>query len=459
MNLKILYVLLLMLFLISFLKTIMSSSLISYQPVALPPNYYEYYPLNVTSGQCIFFHVITTLPSTIMLFNQEQFLIFKNDSKGIPIYFNVSDDVSFKTSPLSTGIYYLVVLNNVSNNTITVNVEYLLTPVSVYYYKSSLPAPIGITDYGVYNVSGILKGSIVKYLEAIGYVTVYNISAFNATPPMGTNRSGASLQLNVVLQVNTNNESYQFWLQNVIDFITSIKIYYIEDNIWNFTSNISYLTNASVSGKGAVYYYKDGNFYYAYSTTYYNYTFPFSLILFTKLDNISRQGVTISFGYNNGTGIQWYDNVTIHVFSVRSAYLLIDGYNLTGNQFYYDLELVFAGQGNGEYTYFKSMNSSLGLQIILQNGTIISPNSLYTFGSDTEESADNLMVLFQNNYAWVLIGNNNFHAIGNASIPKLYLYPPVTNNNTSGYGSLISLLALIFLIVLIVLGIRRLRRR
>jgi Thermopsin. len=246
-----------------------------------------------------------------MLFNQEQFLVFKNDSGGIPIYFNVSDNSSFETSQLNGGTYYLVVLNNVSDTTITVNVSYALTPVSVYYDRSSLPAPIGIADYGVYNISGTLRASMVNYTEAIGYATIYSISAFNATPPEDTNRSGASLQLNAVLQVNTNNDSYQFWLQNVIDFITSTKEYSIGDNIWNLTSNTSYLTNASVSGGGAVYYYKDGNFYYGYSTSYNNYTFPFSQILYIKFYNISRQGVTISFGYNNGTGIQWYDNATI----------------------------------------------------------------------------------------------------------------------------------------------------
>jgi Thermopsin. len=142
---------------------------------------------------------------------------------------------------------------------------------------------------------------------------------------------------------------------------------------------------------------------------------------------------------------------------VRSAYLLVDGYNLTNGQFYYDLELVFGGQSNGEYTYFNSMNASLGLQIVLRNGTIVTPNSLYTFGSDTEESADNLMVLFQNNSAWVLTGNNNFYAVGNASIPKLFLYSPVINKNTSGYNSLVFLL--ILLIALIALGIRKFRRR
>jgi thermopsin len=92
-----------------------------------------------------------------MLFNQEQFLVFKNDAGCTPTYFNVSDNLSFETNPLNTGTYYLVVLNNVSDTPIIVNVSYSLTPVGVYYDRSSLPAPIGIADYGVYNISGTLR--------------------------------------------------------------------------------------------------------------------------------------------------------------------------------------------------------------------------------------------------------------------------------------------------------------
>jgi hypothetical protein len=95
-SLNTLQVLLFVLLLISFPGQLSSSSSpISYQSTTLTPNYYGYYPLNVTSGQSIFFQVTTTLPATIMLFNQEQFLVFKNDSGGIPIYFNVSDNSSF----------------------------------------------------------------------------------------------------------------------------------------------------------------------------------------------------------------------------------------------------------------------------------------------------------------------------------------------------------------------------
>ncbi|WP_246252915.1 thermopsin [Acidianus brierleyi] len=476
---KILYILLLILVFTSVVEPFFASSLVSYQPVTLPPKYYEYYPINVTSGQCLFFHVNTSALATIMLFNQNQFNIFEKNSSGTPIFFNVSDNVSYKVGPLSTDTYYIVVLNNVTNNTINVNTEYSLVPYNVYNVRSSLPAPIGIADYGVYNISNTLKGTITKYDEAIGYVTIYNISAFNSTPPEGVNRSGASLQLNSVLQINTNNGSYQFWLQNVIGFITSERTYYVEDNIWNFTSNVSYLTNSSVNGKGSVFPYKN-EFYYAYGTNYYNYTFPLSMILYIKVEGISSEGVTISFGYNNGSGIQWYDNATINVANVKSTYLLIDDYNVTGSQLYYDLELVFAGQANGEYTYFKSMNASLGLQIILLNGTLITPENFYTFGSDTEESADNLITIFKENQSWVLIGNDNFYNIGNTSIPKFYLHPLSNKNisnasssysrsiipsntqqssNATSNFSMLTYLLLFVLFILVALGIKRLRRR
>jgi hypothetical protein len=51
-------------------------------------------------------------------------------------------------------------------------------------------------------------------------------------------------------------------------------------------------------------------YYYGFSTYYYNYTTPFSLILYIKLLSATEDGVIVSFGYNNGSGIIWYDNVS-----------------------------------------------------------------------------------------------------------------------------------------------------
>ena len=54
-----------------------------------------------------------------------------------------------------------------------------------------------------------------------------------------------------------------------------------------------------------------------------------------------------------------------------SAYMLIDGNNLTEARTFYNLEEVFGGIDDGEYTFFKSLNASLGLQVELSLQTTV----------------------------------------------------------------------------------------
>jgi hypothetical protein len=124
--------------------------------------------------------------------------------------------------PFSTGVYYVVALNNVGGTTASVIMNVTEIPVNVFYLHSSLPSPIGIADYEVINVSSKLDGEVIKYNEAIGHASIYNISAYNSTFPIP---NGASLLLNSVLQVNTPDRTYQFWLQNEVDFMTAYDSY------------------------------------------------------------------------------------------------------------------------------------------------------------------------------------------------------------------------------------------
>ena len=399
------------------------------QGTALPPNYFEYIKVNIVKGQAYIFNITASNLVTIMIMDPQDFYSFRNGYSASSLYIKVSQAETFEIS--NPGSYYVVIYNNVSGEDVTVRVNYTPMPVDLYYYYHSLPAPIGIAYYGEYNGSDFVNYTILKYEEAIGYATLYSISAYNSTPAALVNPYGASLQLNAMLQVNTETNSYQFWLQNVIGFITSGDYYYIWDNVWNSTSRPSLLTNSSVTGNGAVRFYDEKNgYYYGYATGGFNYTFPFSVILYIKLQNVTPNGVIVSFGYNNGGGVVWYDNVTIHVNYVTSAYMLIDPTNMTGGIQYYDLELVFGGESNGEYTYFNSLNASLALAMELPNGSYVNPYPLYTFGSDTEESADNLQTVFVNGHAYVTLGNNNFYTQGASAVPELF-FPNTENTLTS----------------------------
>jgi Thermopsin. len=420
------------LFLAFFIYSIVSIAFVyQFNPekMTLLPNYYEYFSVNIVKGQVWIFNITASNLVTIMIMDPQDFYSFRNGYSASSLYIKVSQAETFEIS--NPGSYYIVIYNNVSKEDVTVKVDYTSIPVDLYYVHQSLPAPIGIAYYGEYNGSDFENYTTLKYEEAIGYATLYSISAYNSTPPALVNPYGSSLQLNAMLQVNTETNSYQFWLQNVIGFITSGDYYYIWDNVWNSTSRPSLLTNSSVTGNGAVCFYDEKNgYYYRYATGGFNYTFPFSVILYIKLQNVTPNGVIVSFGYNNGGGVIWYDNVTIHVNHVTSAYMLIDPMNMTGGIQYYDLELVFGGESNGEYTYFKSLNASLALAMELPNGNYVNPYPLYTFGSDTEESADNLQTVFFNGHAYVTLGNNNFYTQGASTVPELF-FPNTENTLTS----------------------------
>ena len=145
--------------------------------ITLPYHYYEYCKVTVFNGQYIGFNITSNVPLTVMVFNSSQFQLFHNNTHGTPIYYTVGGNVVGIVGPFSTGVYYVVALNNVSDTTASVTMNVTEIPVNVFYLHSSLPSPIGVADYGVIDVSSKLVGEVIKYNEAIGYATIYNISA------------------------------------------------------------------------------------------------------------------------------------------------------------------------------------------------------------------------------------------------------------------------------------------
>ncbi|MGC9077093.1 MAG: thermopsin, partial [Conexivisphaera sp.] len=218
---------------------------------------------------------------------------------------------------------------------------------------------------------------------------------------------GASLQLNVVLQVNTTSGDFVYWLQDVPGFWTNNDTMYVSDNIWNMTSWLSSLSNSTVIGSGAVYTSPAGS-YYGYGTGAFSYSFPLKVQLLITVSR-SSYGASASFGYRvDGGPVVWYDNVTVRSPGVTSAYLLVDGYGMTPSGNFYDSELVFGGEGNAEQTNFTQMKSTLFMEYVLPNGSRVSPPALYGFGSNTAETADDLSATLVNGYPAVVVGSGNF---------------------------------------------------
>jgi len=362
-----------------------------YYVVNLPPDYYECIYQNVSNG--LFTVYYSTAPIYFVIQSLGGYTLFS--TQGSSYYGYIS---------LPAGEYKILFVNNVSNSNVTIQA----------YLGAGRPSPTGIADYGIEAINGIVHPYIEKFNEVVGVAQIYSISAYNAS----IDSYGASLQLNTVLQVNTIYGSQEYWLQNVIQFMTNTSEYRFVDNVWNLTSSPSVLNANSIIGSGSIYLTFEGthlNNYYGYASQYFNLTYPLYTALLIKAINLP-QGIEVLFGYLNRTSFTIYDNVTIKVTGITSAYLLVDGYNTTGSGNAYDTEFVFGGQQGGEITSFNRINALIYM-FYINNNSIFTPKSLFPFGLDTAEASDNLFTIpYQGAYK-VEIGNDNEVVITNTSFP------------------------------------------
>jgi len=270
--------------------------------------------------------------------------------------------------------------------------------VNPYLYYSSPPAPGGIASFGLFNYSGKVTPYIITTNKVLGYTNVSNLLAYyKMARKYGVNPYSATLQMNVVLQVNTTHGTFAYWLQDVGSFQTNNNQVTFIDNIWNLTGNPSVLSSSAVSGNGKVASAGGGNtFYYDVGPTY-TYYYPFSYVYVVNVSYTSSS-LSIWFGYEilqNGKPasspqVQYYDEVTIKQSGIVSAAITVNGNVYTPDGLYYDAELVWGGGGNGAPTQFVNLNDTLGLYYVNSTGKITPFPSLYTFGSDTGESAYNV---------------------------------------------------------------------
>ncbi len=388
------------------------------------------------------FTYASTSPSQIYLLNNNESISLINITKE-----NLSN-IWLQNIYYNRGDYTELVKSKNGTTLVAINVTPELVNPFYYLYqnKSAGALPVGIASYGLSNIlNSSPRAYQVNTQEIVGIANISALKAYNASPPANVSKSGASLQLNVVMNgYNDKGKELTYWLQDVVSFNTSNNNFYFADNIWNFSLPRANMTK--VYGKGnlsksnyTTYYEK---FYgYNYPTYYINYSLPFSVKLI-----ILTSGNKISFGYqilkNNYCNLYpntftcrdmylnatpqseiFYDNVTIPNLSNYS--ILITPYyktpgTLTNGSNYYDAELIFGGESNGENTTFSSMNATL--QLFYNNSaTLTAFPTYYTFGRDTGEGAYNLYTIIRNATGYVTVGNINPLANVNSDYNFSYL--------------------------------------
>ena len=239
-----------------------------------------------------------------------------------------------------------------------------------------------------------------------------------------------------------------FWLQNVFTFdTTSGLIRFIDNNIWNFTteySNINLNSITGLTGSGQLVSSKTPNgavqmlyekAYLPSSSTGLPYVLPLNVTLYIKVLPIgtgSTERTAISFGFKindnsyrdsvvceliNCNGIIHtndisYDTVFLPVGSTNPI-LLIAPYTIPTSEtstfvgIPYDTEFVFGGPYNGAQSTFSNFNAQMSLKYLNTAGQMVNFPSYWTFGT-TGETATNLVSNVNNaGVATVSVGTPN----------------------------------------------------
>jgi thermopsin len=388
---------------------------------------------------------------SIALMTNSQFSSFNNSGSAISDSLFLQNSTTAQHSMrITEGVYYLVFFAYGSSANVSYNYQtYPINPFLSGYLNS--PQPTGIASFGLYNDSGSVTPYTAEGSDVVGVADIASFQAYNSSAASSNDTlSGATLQLNTVLVVNEAGGLRQmYWAQNTPDFVTSASTVAWADNIWNFSVS-GFLSNSTITspdGGEAFSYYTNGlpSYYYSFESSNSTYNLPFQLALIIGETTIPGQGVLVQMGtqvIGNGSGpaqgIEWFDNATIHDPTVQSAYFYVSGNDTAPNGLYYDTELVFGGEGNGEATNFTQMSASLGLFYgNSTTGALKAFPSYYTFGGDTGESADNLYVSYgENGFSTIATGTPSYVYLGRAS--GSYSLPLAGTTVSSSFSSVTS---------------------
>jgi thermopsin len=400
-------------------------------PFVLPSGYYIYFPVDsFLNGTVVQYSLVSNTSVTAAFMTLSQFQDFGNSYSGASnsiVYQNGTS--SSQTLSLQQGAYDVLVYayGETANATLSLAV-FPNNPLGAG--PLAAPEPSGIASFGLDNQSGVDVPYAIASTGVVGLATISSLAAYNSTAgSVGANPSGATLQLNSVLVVDeAGGGSQVYWCQNTPDFVTSKSLIALADNVWNYSSS-GFLSNDSITSQGGGGYVstfqQNGTtqYFYSYEATNSSYTLPLGLVLLMNATVEQGSGVLLQFGAQATGGVlgsgntDWFDNVTIHDTSAEGALFESAGNYTTPIGTYYDSELVFAGEGNGEETYFTQLSSSLGL--FYTNGTdgVVTPfPSYFSFGQDTAESADNLMMSYAGNgTVRVSVGIPDYDYLGEAS--------------------------------------------
>jgi thermopsin len=267
---------------------------------------------------------------------------------------------------------------------------------------SVAPAPMGVADLGLRNVSGTLTPYRLDTSSVEGTISLNNAQSVNVD---GDGPDMFGIQLNAVVTGvdEFGNTSNQFWMQNFVSYTPASGQLVFGDNVWNFSNYDAYIAPNAFYANGPngtlyapVYYYAIGPtfaIHYPFTVTFYEN----STVLFDRPAVYFNYTVSNSTMRTSGS----YDYVVFNSALGRHAHALpagvfqISGYHVDPVGLPNDLELDVVGNDDGDTTSFYQMDSTLSIATWNEKSDHYVPvPTAMDAGSETGETSDGVAVSY-----------------------------------------------------------------
>jgi thermopsin len=273
-------------------------------------------------------------------------------------------------------------------------------PVAPTYAQA--PAPMGVADIGVHNVSGALRGYTMYTSSTMGRITLDNARSVYVD---GDGADMFGIQFNTVLDNVTisGNSSYEFWTQNFVSYTPSSGWLVFGDNVWNFSSRSGNFPSSSLSSYGPNGTLADSLVYFAPGPSF-TVHYPFTLTFYNNASLVGgRSAVFFNYTVSNATvshsgsfdQVVFNSNLTRLGGPAKVPAFQVDGQRYDPIGLINDLELDVVGNDDGDTTVFTEMNATLSIATWdPTSSTYVPIPSAYNAGSDTGETSTGLAVFW-----------------------------------------------------------------
>lgn len=290
---------------------------------------------------------------------------------------------------------------------------------------SSAPAPMGVADFGLTNVSGTTVPTLLNTTSLEGtFVTNSSVGLQPEYLDSGV-PDAYGLQLNAVLtnvtlngSTSTDGTPNEFWTQNVVQYAAQLHELQFIDNVWSFWPGFSSDTILSFGPNGT---FVDPEYYYAVGPTF-QISYPFTLRLYLNSTVVGGDNA-VFFNYtltNTTMSVSGsYDYVIFNSGGTASpggATYQANGYSYDPVGLPNDFEFVVGGPGGGSTTDFLAADASMQLDYWdpLTHGYASVP-SAYNTGGETGETSSGAAVWYSGSTAQVSSGPSIASGLWNAS--------------------------------------------